>query len=163
MTNTVKSNETEVKTAATKNIIKREDLTVEFVRQRLTLDKETGYFYLNEDTRILRKGDFAGTIRAADLYYSVVLAGTVYSGKLLAYFYLNGKWPEKTVAEPKAKEPKAHTPRMAPVITPEAIEAAKAEAAAKKAALKAKKENPVATPVAKTVVTATHVMEDADF
>jgi hypothetical protein len=159
MTNTTVTNETEVKANKTKNIIKREDLTVDFVKQRLTLDKETGYFYLNEDTRTARKGDFAGTIRAADLYYSIVLAGTVYSGKLLAYFYENGKWPEKTVSEKPAKEAKPHTPRTPPVITPEAIAKAKAEAAAKKAAKAAatKEEPKVESSETKTD------FEDADF
>lgn len=160
MTNTVTTNETEVKATAKKNVIPRDQLTVEFVRQRLTLDKETGYFYLNEDTRVARKGDFAGTIRAADLYYSVVLAGTVYSGKLLAYFYENGKWPEKTVAEKPAKDTKPHTPRTPPVITPEAIEAAKAAAKAKKEAA-AKKA--VATEPEKVQTKPQIDLEDADF
>jgi hypothetical protein len=134
--------------AKSKNLVTKEQLTVAQVKEQLFLDEATGYFYAQKDSIAYKKGDFVGSVNIVTGLYKLQLFCTLYSGKDLAFFYLNGTWnPELAPRRGRAangapKTPKVvkeHTPRMAPVITPEAIEAAKAEAAAKKAALKAKK------------------------
>lgn len=140
---------TENTKAKSKNVVAKDQLTVDALRAQLFLDEATGYFYANRDAIAYKKGDFVGQVNIVTGLYKVQLFGTMYSGKDLAYFYTNGSWnPElaprrgrSANGEPKApKEAKVHVPRTAPVITPEAIAAAKAEAAAKKAAAKAAKE-----------------------
>ena len=155
-------------TAATKVVTKipREQVTQEMIAKRFYADSE-GWLYLNEDTKLGRKGDFAGSIRAADGYYSVVFAGVNYSGSMLVHFLQNGMWPERKVSEAPAKKSGPHVPRTVPVITEEQREAAKKLLAEKKAALKAKKEaakTATAEPAKQeTPVASTTKQEDADF
>lgn len=130
--------------------IKREDLTQEKLKEIVEL-REDGFFYYVVDTRTHLKEDFAGTIRAHDLYYSLTLFGVMYSGKMLAHFYTTGEWVNATrgprldaegnpiaAAPKKIKEERA--PRKPPVFSAEDIEKAKAEAAAKREAAKLKAE-----------------------
>ena len=162
MTTQVQNNATEINTNASTEVensapaavttpvkakkqVKREDLTQEMLKTRYTLDETTGHFFFKEDGKTNLAGDFAGSIRAHDGYYSITVLGTMYSAKMLAEFFKNGVWPEahanRKAAQPKldadgnpiAKEVKAPrtTPRTPPVFTPEQIAAAKAAREAK--------------------------------
>ena len=135
--------------AKTTNKIERKDLTQEKLKEVLEL--KDGFFYYVSDTRTHLAGDFAGTVRAHDLYYSLTLFGVMYSGKMLASFYETGEWVNATkgprldadgnpVAKAPKKEKTERVPRTAPVFTPEDIEKAKAAAAAKREANKKKME-----------------------
>lgn len=98
----------------------------------LDLVKYQNFFHL-ADGPTTRKGDFAGTRRPTDGYYSVVLNGVNYSGKQLAWFYENGNWDMPKVsratgeAKPK-KEAKPHQDRGFAPLSPAAVAAAKAAA-----------------------------------
>ena len=135
-----------VAAAKTKNVLKKEDLTLALLQEELLLDTETGYFYAKKDGIRHRIGDWVGQLNVATGLYKVQFHGTVYNGKQLAGFYATGVWDESLAGRRGApgsatpKEPKVHVPRVVPVITDEQREAAKVALAAKKAALKAKKE-----------------------
>jgi hypothetical protein len=123
-----------------KTTVSKADLTQEFLKEQLDLVGED--FFWKVDKVATKTGDFAGMRRPTDGYYSVVLAGTNYSGKQLAYFYANGTWPVKVPAAAKekaAKEAKPHVPRLAPVVTEESKVAARAAAKAAADARAAKK------------------------
>lgn len=108
------------------NKVDRKDLTQEKAKEYLEV-KEDGFLYWVKDDRFHIAGDFAGTIRAHDQYYSVTLLGTLYSGSMLAEFIKSGEWVSKRVsAEPKAEKKKVdRVPRKPPVFTEEQKEAAK--------------------------------------
>jgi hypothetical protein len=125
-------------------------LTQEQLKAVLEL-RDDGYFYYVQDSRFHLKGDFAGSIRAHDGYYSLTLNGNLYSGKMLAHFYNTNEWVNFTkgarldkdgnpIAKTPKKEKTERAPRTPPVFTPEQIEAAKAAAAAKREAAKKKAE-----------------------
>jgi hypothetical protein len=121
-----------------KKSVSKADLTQEFLKERLELRGED--FFWKVDGVVTKVGDFAGGRREIDGYYSIVLAGTNYSGKQLAYFYENGTWPVRLPKEAKAKiakEAKPHVPRLAPVVTEESKKAARAAAKLKADAKKA--------------------------
>lgn len=128
--------------------VAREDLTQELLKAQLEL-RDDGFFYYKHDTRRNLQGDFAGSIREHDLYYSLTLFGVLYSGKMLAHFYNEGIWINATrgprldakgnpiVAE---KKPIRIEPRKAPVITEEMREAARKAQAARLAKAKLEEE-----------------------
>jgi hypothetical protein len=139
----------------TRKTIAKADLTQAYVKERLELRKDSvpsgvegqpdvvyDNFYWLVDTAASRKGDFAGSRRPVDGYYSVVLAGTNYSGKQLAGFYETGVWPViargRVAGEPKEKEAKVHEVRTFVPLSPAAREAARAAAKAKAAEKAAK-------------------------
>lgn len=95
-------------------------------------------FYWKVKTVASEVGSFAGTRREADNYYSVVLAGTNYSGKQLVHFYKTGNWDvPKLTRSGEAKPKKEAGPREVRAfvpLSPAAKAAAAAQAAAKKKA-----------------------------
>jgi hypothetical protein len=153
----------EQKAAATKEkkkarSIAKADLTQEKAKEFLRVgNPEAGEsaddLYWCKDTVAAREGDFAGGRRAADNYYSVVFAGTNYSGKQMIAFINTGVWPERitngvTGGGKPAKEVKPREVRVPKVFTPEEIAAAKAKKKEvedkRKAAAKEKKEKEAA-------------------
>lgn len=147
--NTTQVAEAAVAPKVKRTTILKADLTQAYVAERLELredrvpvdgaeDEVFENFYWKVDTVASRKGDFAGSRRPVDGYYSVVLAGTNYSGKQLAGFLKTGVWPtiqrgRAGGGEAVAKEPKVHEIRTFVPLSPEARAAAKAAAAAKRA------------------------------
>ena len=126
----------EAKAKKAKNSVKKADLTQAMLHEAFTLD-EAGNFFWKVDTVASRAGDFAGSKREADGYYSVVFKGTNYSGKQLAHFYTTGEWPVRAPKAEKVKAERKERPvRGAPVITDEMKAAAKAKL---KAAAEARK------------------------
>ena len=160
--NTTQAAEAAVTPKVTRTTVKKADLTQAFVLERLELrtdkfevdGKEVVQenFYWKVDTVASRTGDFAGSRREADGYYSVVLSGTNYSGKQLAVFYKTGSWPVAAAKVEKEKVVKEHTPRVASVpLSDEARKAAAKAAKEKAAARKAEKEAAkAATPAGET-------------
>lgn len=135
------------------NKVERKDLTQELAKEYLEV-KEDGYLYWVKDDRFHTKGDFAGTIRAHDQYYSLTLLGTLYSGTMLAYFIKNNEWVSKREVDPNKpkveKEKVDRVPRKPPVFTDEQKEAAKQALKAKAEAAKKTAEVKVKAPVDKT-------------
>lgn len=117
--------------------IERKDLTQAYLKEALRLDEETGYFYWLRESRVYMIGDFAGSIRPADGYYSLTIAGTIYSGAQLKAFYTTGLWLERAPAKEKV-EAKPRVARGVPIITEEMKAAAIIAEKEKKAALKLK-------------------------
>jgi hypothetical protein len=114
----------------TKQIISRDELNVETARADLFVG-EDGFVYRNNDGTNHIKGDFVGTVRPLDGYYSLTYKGTSYSGKRMAHFLTEGFWPEKEESIKKANVRVERAPRLAPTITAEmrlaAIERKKAK------------------------------------
>lgn len=127
------------KSSKPKDFVSRENLTQEILKENLRL-AEDGYFYWVKDTVRSIAGDFAGSIRAHDGKYTVVLKGTAYSGDALKAFYETGIFPPVTrgrtaSGEPKpAKSNEPRVARVAPVYTPEQMAEAKALLEAKRTA-----------------------------
>lgn len=167
-----------------KNTVKKADLTVAHVTERLELRDDVfdvdgeqvtqKNFYWKIDTPTSKAGDFAGSRRPLDNYYSVVLLGTNYSGKQLAHFVENGVWPEgilsakRGTGAAKEKVVKEHVVRVAAApLSAEArkaaLDAAKAKAATKKAEKEAKaKAEGAGTEQASEDPAATSDIGDAD-
>jgi hypothetical protein len=160
--------DTAVKAKRVKTTIEKKDLTLEKAAEMLEIRSvETGapagedgvvptskFLFWKKDTAVAKGGSFAGSIRPADSYYSVVLFGTNYSGKQLIHFLENeGKWPEAVLRTKKdgttaaAKEAKPKALREFKLPTAEEIAEAKRQAAERAAARKAaapKKDAPAA-------------------
>lgn len=74
-----------------KNTIKKDELTVEILKQHLYMG-EDGKLYWGHETPKAKKDSMAGTVRPKDGYHSIVLLGTNYSAKQLEWFYKTGEW-----------------------------------------------------------------------
>lgn len=69
-------------------------LTVEMLRQLLSLDVATGKFtWLVDRGRMAKAGDAAGSDNG-DGYVRIGICGRQYLAHRLAWFYVNGKWPD---------------------------------------------------------------------
>lgn len=169
-----------------KTTILKQDLTVEFAASKLEVrevavegqtnedgsPKTQKFLFWKVDGPIAKAGDFAGSVRPVDNYYSVVLAGVNYSGKQLIAFLETGTWvSQRAVAATKEKAVKEAGPKQPRVFAlptqaekDEAKAKAKARMEARKAAEAAKKaaEAPAEQPAGEAVEGAETADIDAD-
>ena len=81
--------------------MKSKFLTRDYLKEILSYDKETGYFYWKKNrARNIVAGEIAGYVsesRKGKKYIKICMGGTCYYAHRLAYLYINGKFPEKHI------------------------------------------------------------------
>jgi hypothetical protein len=95
---TAARDEIEVEMRVLKNLLhsktkRQQNLTAERLREVLSYDPETGYFFWKEHRDKRRIGERAGPVGDGTYYRSIAIDGTQFFEQRLAWLYVTGEWP----------------------------------------------------------------------